>query len=99
MHQFRIASVIAIVALCMVASDRADAGFDTYCDEPNPPWCLNNSLSDRSSFNQCRSEVDSYVDRVNNYVDCLRDAQRSAIKRANDVVRRFNCKAEGRTCF
>jgi hypothetical protein len=65
------------------------------CYEPDPPWCLNSSLKTDYEFDSCRSEMESYVREVNNYVRCLDRAQDAAIRESNDAVRRFNCKAKG----
>lgn len=91
-----VATSIAINALLTPAS----ASFGGFCSEPQPPWCLNGSLKDEYAFQSCRSEVQGYVKSAEHYADCLRDEANRAIRKANDVVRQFNCKAKGQTfCY
>lgn len=99
----RTAIVTAAVGLTIMAlTARPSAGFGGYCTEPQPPWCVDQSstFKDESSFSRCRSDVESYTRRVDNYVDCLSEEQRSAIQKSNKVVSRFNCMARGgSSCF
>jgi len=68
-----------------------------FCSEPSKPYCLDayGTFDDQWSFDQCRDEVQSFVDSVNRYVDCLGDEQREKTNDANEAVERFNCRASG----
>lgn len=47
-----------------------------YCAEPSSePWCLSDDDSFRteSGFDDCRWQVERFVDDVGDYVDCLED--------------------------
>lgn len=56
-------------------------------------------ITEPNAFANCRSQMQSYVHRVDMYAECLDDARNAAIKKSNDAVRRFNCKAKGQVCF
>lgn len=61
-----------------------------YCSEPSSePWCLSDddSFQTESGFEDCRWEVERFVDDVNDYVDCLEREQQSLRDEIEDLIR------------
>lgn len=70
-----------------------------YCSEPSKPDCVDGSgyFDDQSDFTSCKSEVENYVDDVRRYSECLTDETNATIRESNEIVEKFNCRAEGRS--
>ena len=70
-----------------------------YCDEPDPPYCIDRygTFDDEWSFTRCRREVEYYLDDVADFQQCLSGWFDAAGREADDVVERFNCRAQGRS--
>lgn len=89
------------VAIFIASSYASDALAYGYCSKPSEPHCLDMlSLNrDEFSFSMCRSEVERYLQDVNDYVACVYDeaAQEESeqTRKANDAISRFNCYAQG----
>lgn len=72
-----------------------------FCYKPDPPYCIDafGTFESDWSFNNCKSEVESYLSETDEYVSCIvRKAQRDseeAQSEADDTIERFNCKAKG----
>lgn len=85
----------AVVLASLVAFFATPTNAAMFCSEPSEPYCLDtlSNSDDEWAFNSCRSEVESFVDDTNRYTQCLADERNEAVKKANDAVERFNCKA------
>ena len=68
------------------------------CSEPSEPYCIDDFDGfDRMEFESCRSDVESYLQNVEDYIDCMRREQQRVSEDANDVIEKFNCLAAGET--
>lgn len=67
------------------------------CREPSEPSCISGyvDFSDQYSFDSCKRDVEDYLSDVSDYRSCLIEASNDAAEQANEVIERFNCKAEG----
>lgn len=90
--------VWACVAL-VLGSHSATAQFYMYCTEPSEPFCITSfgTFDDQWSFDRCRRDVEMFLSEVDEYRDCLLRNSNEAVDHANQVIERFNCRAEGRT--
>jgi hypothetical protein len=70
-----------------------------YCTAPRSPYCVDGLIdfSDRFDFDLCRDEVERFVSDTQRYSECLNEERSKAIKKANEVVEQFNCKARRQT--
>ena len=92
-HKMR-KSIIAATLLLVGIPPASAIGFS--CLEPNKPVCLDFSKVDES----CRRSVEAYVRDGKSYVECLDREQDLTINEINAVIRKFNCKVEGKAyCF
>lgn len=91
-------TLAALALLAMTGSGRAQ------CYDPGyPPNCTDTLFSDTFDseweFDQCRREVNGYVQDLQMWADCAAsEAERvmfEAQQRADEAVRDFNCKADG----
>lgn len=64
-----------------------------FCNEPSRPYCLDYGL-DKYNFDTCRYEVEQFVKRTKEFIQCLDDASSSAADAAKKAVKKFNCLAE-----
>lgn len=77
-------TVLLALPLCSAAQ--------AYCLEPSSePWCLSddNSFRDSNSFDDCRWQVERFVDEIEDYVDCLeseKDDDRREISDLKDEI-------------
>ena len=90
----RLASIAAFVCL---STNFAMAYM--FCSEPSEPYCVDGSgyFDDKYSFESCKSDVESYVQDIADYVECLRVEQNEKIQKSNDIMEKFNCRAEGQS--
>jgi hypothetical protein len=86
-----------VLALFSISEAAAQAGY--YCSEPSPPYCIDGfgTFDDEWSFNRCRDEVESYVSEVTDFQNCLAQWHEAAGYEAENVIEKFNCKAQGNT--
>jgi hypothetical protein len=104
---FRLANktiLFAIAASTLFAHQlKADVSvYNVVCSDPSEPTCLMflSSDSEGYSFQSCRSEVQSYIDDLKEWQECVaNEAHRIAREAAGEIVDKFNCKAEGGICF
>jgi hypothetical protein len=84
-------------AFATLTTSASSAAYFMYCDEPDPPYCADgySEFEDQWEFQSCLSEMESYEDDVNEYVDCLRTNSSEAIDEYNDTVSDFNSQAGG----
>ena len=70
-----------------------------FCSEPSEPYCVdgNGYFDDESQFNSCKSEVEDYLSDVKTYTQCLTDESNDAVRKSNDIVEKFNCRAAGKS--
>jgi hypothetical protein len=85
---------VATLAAVIVLNSDAHA---LWCSEPTEPSCISmlGISRDQFSFDLCRSEVESYLDEIRYYQQCLRDEINEKTDEANRVVEEFNCYARG----
>lgn len=94
-----LASLLTVAATVFPLND-AHAQYG-YCSEPSEPSCLDmlGISRDEFSFQLCPSEVESYVDDVKRYIDCLvmevKSTRAKQNRKVDDVIERFNCYASG----
>lgn len=74
-----------------------------FCFEPNdsPPSCVDQLFDDSFKsdweFSSCKREVESYTSELSDWVQCVNN---EAEERAEEAVKKFNCKAEGESfCY
>jgi len=67
------------------------------CSKPTPPHCVRNSYTyeDDMNFQNCRSDLERYLDNVERYRECLIDKASAVRSEANQTVEEFNCRADG----
>jgi hypothetical protein len=81
-----------------LATVPAAASAAYFCTEPRKPSCLDLTFGGFKSeweFDNCRMEVEAYVDHVKEYADCLDMAKQDKVREAKKVIDRFNCIAKG----
>lgn len=90
-------AIITFAGAATLASQQSRAFF--YCNEPSEPSCVdgNGFFDDQSDFDNCKSEVESYINDVKEFSQCLIDANEAALKSSGEIVEKFNCRAEGRS--
>ena len=69
---------ILMVSTCMItllSASTVSAFYFGLCSEPSEPSCLmfNTGFEDEWAFNNCKSEVESYISNVEMYRSCLDD--------------------------
>ncbi len=88
------ATAIAL-AMAMGTATQADAQSWRTCRAPTEPYCVRGYyVGDFDSF-ACRFSVESYLNEVEEYQQCLSDKIEQSTEEANAVVDRFNCLASG----
>lgn len=92
----------AAVSGVLLLQAAGSASAQMYCSRPSVPYCIssNYTYTDDFAFSRCRSEVQSYISRVNSYVRCLQDEVNDVNREADRAIDQFNCKAQGNTfCY
>lgn len=89
---------LAVAGIALVVSmlgGTAQAYF--FCSEPSEPSCVSGyvDFNNQYSFDSCRRDVENYLSEVADYRSCLVRAIDDAAEQANQVIEKFNCKAEG----
>ena len=89
--------IIAIGAALALQTYAAQAAYFRYCDDPDPPYCAEDygAFDDQNDFDSCLSEMESYKDDVEEYVECLSSNSREAADEYSDTVDSFNSRAGG----
>jgi hypothetical protein len=80
-----------IVAGLVVALPSLSEAF--FCpSKPRAPFCLDrfSRFDDRSDFDRCRNELESYKSAVRSYADCQQQLIDDAIKEYNSAVATFD---------
>lgn len=93
-------SYIPILAAALLAWSMPLSATYLYCSKPIPPSCLDQfGEFDEWSFRQCRNAVESFVQEVQQFQQCvIYEAERinsEARQEADQAVERFNCRAQG----
>lgn len=88
--------LVVIVALSMLALGNSSA-HARRCWRPDPPSCLDyyGTFEDDFSFENCKREMESYLDEVTTYQECLQKDINEIADEANEQIKKFNCKASG----
>jgi hypothetical protein len=86
--------LLAAVALVLM---QAPAKAYLFCSEPSAPYCatMYGSFNDGYDFEDCKRDVVSYGEDVEDYIQCLNDASQTAIDEYNDAIDSFNRRARG----
>lgn len=70
------------------------------CFEPAKPGCVEFGFNTSVDFEHCKSEVEDYLQKSQDYIQCLQNNINNAANEANEVVKQFNCKASGKSyCY
>ena len=90
-----------MLAACLLAVFVAPAlpqAAKTFCSEPVTPFCSNRGavFEDEQSRERCRDEVNSYLEKMREFVACLSTQQEEARRHAEEIEARFECMAAGR---
>ena len=88
-----------ILVTSMVVPSASFGQTNYFCAEPDPPYCVDSygTFDDEWSFSRCRNEVEYYLDDIADFQRCLSDWFDAAGQEADDIVERFNCRAQGRS--
>lgn len=86
---------LLLLAAALAAPMCAPAQAAMFCSEPSSPYCADSygAFSDEYAFRSCRSDMESYANEVNDYVECLGRASDEAIDEYNNAVESFNDRA------
>lgn len=93
-------SLTAFVLLAFLAYSTSASAEYLNCMKPSPPMCIDQFGGfDEWSFQQCRNEVEFFVQQMQQFQQCvIYEVERlhaDAQQETNRVVERFNCKAQG----
>ena len=94
--------ILSLAAVLSLSLPSENARAAAYCSEPSAPFCVNSfgTYDDEWSFERCKSQVESYISDVEDYIDCLDREKIDVTDEANKTIERFNCKArKGTYCF
>lgn len=83
-----------LAALALLAATTLSSTAFAFCYQPQEPYCINSpgTFQDNWAFQSCKSEVERYLNSLDDYVRCVsNEAQQSA----STIVDRFNCRAAG----
>lgn len=79
--------LISLALISISVPAHADYGYG-WCNKPIEPYCL-----EQSDINDtCRYEVETYVNAIDTYIDCVTKGALSARKKAID---KWNCRVSG----
>ena len=69
---------------------------NAFCIEPNEPFCVDSSYAYQNeySFDSCRYEVERYLESLDDYMKCVAD---DSLNKAEEIIKKFNCYASGKT--
>lgn len=83
--------------LIMIAAVSITAEAGAFCTKPDAPYCAASfgAFDDRSDFESCRSEMESYKSNVEEFLSCQKRESDSAVSDYNDAVESFNRRARG----
>jgi hypothetical protein len=99
--------VIVSMAVPAAATTFGCSSFQTFgrgLERPTQPTCVNELLRPfgdeflsnfRWQLERCRSEIEIFESRLNDYLFCLKSEGDDALSDYNELVRGFNCKARG----
>jgi len=90
-----------LVLLCVSSSALAGPyeciSFDTVgIERPKAPSCVDDTLKfSEMDFQMCRSDMESYTQKMKDYQLCLQAEAEDALKEEKKAIEKFNCKASG----
>lgn len=92
--------VFAGVALYLLLPCGSGVAQSYYCDRPRKPSCIDTMalVRDEYTFQTCRSEVERYQQRSNDYQDCLRNEFEAMAAERKKIIDRFNACAQNSYC-
>ena len=78
-----------VLSFAVVMTTQASAQ-SYYCDRPSEPYIPSGYAADYDQMERTRSEVDDYVDEMNDYLECLSSEHSDASSEADDVIDEWN---------
>jgi hypothetical protein len=90
---------IFLASIFFAIAVSADSAKALYCSKPSAPFCVNGSgyFDDQYELDNCKRQVESFIDDANEYAECLDEEKQEVINEANEVISEFNCRIEGRS--
>lgn len=87
------------LALGLITGTAAWAQGQIMCSRPLAPTCMDfdGTFQDASATARCREEIARYRRDMETYLACLQDEAASALKRVDEALATFECRAQGRT--
>ena len=93
MQQLRIAVLWAVAGLWLLPAAALACPL-----EPSEPSCLRSGRPFIAKEREdCRRQVERFIERNDKYRACLRAEEQSAAERAQDALIRLECKSAGKT--
>lgn len=65
----------------------------SYCSEPIEPSCISSSISFKTFNMFCRSNVENYIQDLEEYSDCV---LKESYEKAKEALDKYNCYASGK---
>jgi hypothetical protein len=98
--------LVIVVMMCVspaIAGGAHCAKFQTQSGaikHPAQPACMDTpfAVHDQMSFDNCRADVQVYLNEVDDYLKCLNEDGNDVVRERNALVDRFNCKMSGAIC-
>lgn len=86
--------IILITLLITIFSISASAQ-SYFCSRPDKPYCVDSfqRFRDQSEFENCKFEVEEYLNNIREYVECLEREKADAINESEAVIQSFNNRA------
>lgn len=88
-----------VLGFGLTAGAAAWAQGQILCSRPLAPTCMDfdGTFQDASATERCREELARYRRDMETYLTCLQDEAASALKRVDEALAAFECRAQGRT--
>ena len=88
-----IKTILAVIVLVLTFA-HASAFF---CSEPAAPYCATSygDFDDEYDFDRCKSDMESYQNEVEEFLNCLKRESEDTLSEYNDAVESFNRRARG----
>ena len=91
---------LLVLSLIGVFTLTGKSGFSYgFCTAPSDVSCVDmlGISRDQLSFDLCHSELESYQQQLQSYINCVQDEISEHQRKLNEAIERFNCYASGRT--
>lgn len=82
--------LLSIMILAVASSYTVTANAQILCNEPLPPICLEDgsSFDNVAAHRRCLSDIEVYVEKLQEYIDCSREKLESAIRAKESAQKR-----------